>query len=94
MHRTYPVRVPIETSHGRGETREVGPTRITFATTASFTTGEELRFAISLRGSRTPVDVVGSGRVEAVKPEGELYVVDASIEQTHITLAASEGDKR
>lgn len=87
MHRTYPVVVPIETNHGRGQTRSVGPTRITFSTTALFESGEELRFALSLRGNaNTPVDVVGSGRVESVTTEGPLFVVDATIDQTRLTL--------
>lgn len=88
MQRTYPLAVPIETNHGRGETRRMGPTHLTFATSALFASGETLRFAVALRADGTQViDVVGSGKVEAVVPEGDLFVVEASIEQTQITFA-------
>ncbi len=91
MHRTYPLVMPIETNHGRGETRSIGPTRITFATPALFETGEVLRFAFALNGTDSkPIDVVGSGCVETVKAEGNLFVVEASIETTQITFARSQ----
>ncbi len=88
MQRTYPLALPIETNHGRGETRRIGPTRLTFATSALFARGEMLRFAVALPGDGTrAIDVVGSGLVEAVVPEGDLFVVEASIEETRITFA-------
>ena len=91
MHRTYPLVMPIDTNHGRGETRAIGPTRLTFVTSALFLTGDPLRFAICLRGDGTqPIDVVGSGRVEGVIAEGELFVVEAAIDLTEIMLAREE----
>ena len=91
MPPTYPLRIPIETNHGRGETRSIGPTRVTFAIAALFDNGEPLRFAIALRGhGNHPIDVVGSGRVESVRVEDALFVVDASIDQTQITFAGSD----
>lgn len=92
MHRTYPISVPIETNHGRGETRAVGPTHITFATASLFASGDTLRFALSLRGTGTPVEVVGNGRVESVTPEGDLFVVAATVEGTAIALL-KEGER-
>jgi len=94
MHQIYPLVVPIETNRGRGETRAVGPTRITFAIAALFETGDDLRFTLSLQGNgKSPVDVAGSGRVSAVAAEGHLFVVDAAIDQTQITLAKGEGER-
>jgi hypothetical protein len=91
MQQTYPVVLPIETNHGRGETRRIGPTRLTFATPALFAAGEVLRFAIALRGTDAKsIDLVGSGSVRAVTTDGELFVVEASIDQTRITFATSE----
>lgn len=88
MHANYPLVLPIQTNHGRGETRSIGPTRVTFATACLVAIGDPLRFAISLRGTGTqPIDVVGSGRVEAVATEGVLFLVEASIDQTQITVA-------
>jgi hypothetical protein len=84
---TYPLTIPIETNRGRGQTRTIGPTRITFATAAPFETGDAIRFALSLRGiGTTPLDVFCSGSVCAVSVEGQLFVVEASIEQTRISL--------
>jgi hypothetical protein len=91
VHRTYPVTVPIRTNRGNGQTRSIGPTRITFATAALFESGEPLRFAISLRGTgTTPIEVVGFGSVQAVRPDGDLFVVDATVDGTQITLAEEE----
>ena len=88
MHHDYPLVLPIETNHGRGETRRIGPTRVTFATSSLVAIGDPLRFAIALRGTGSqPIDVVGSGRVEAVATEGVLFLVEASIDQTQITVA-------
>ena len=90
---TYPVIIPIKTNRGYGETRVIGPTRVTFATAAMFAAGEPLRFAMSLRGhGATTLEVFCSGSVRAVATDGELFVIDASIEQTDIRLAEGEGD--
>lgn len=87
---TYDVVIPIETNRGRGETRRIGPTRVRFATTASFTVGDALRFAMSLRGHGASLDVFCSGSVRAVAADGELFVVEATIENTQIRLPERE----
>jgi len=87
---TYDVVIPIETNRGRGETRRIGPTCVSFATTAYFTAGDALRFAMSLRGQSGALDVFCSGSVRAVAPEGELFVVEATIENTQIRLPERE----
>jgi hypothetical protein len=87
MHRTYPVAVPIDTNRGPGQTRRVGPTSMTFVTAALFETGDPLRFSMSLRGTgASPLYVVGDGSVRSVINEGELFIVDASIDRTRIAL--------
>lgn len=87
----YPVVVPIETNRGRGETRTIGPTRVTFVTSASFETGDAIRFAITLRGNANEmVDVFCAGSVCGVSLDGELFVVEASIEATRIAIAKKE----
>jgi hypothetical protein len=85
---TYPIAVPIETNRGRGETRDIGPTRVTFATSAAFETGDALRFAISLQndGGET-LDVFCTGSVCAVSVEGALFVVEAVLDESRITIA-------
>ena len=91
---TYPIRIPIETNRGRGETRRIGPTRIVFTTLQPFETGDPLRFSMSLRGtSATGLDAFCSGCVHHVTIEGPLFVVEASIEETQISLAAA-GSRR
>jgi hypothetical protein len=88
MSVTYPIAIPIDTNHGRGETRAVGPTRITFATSELIEAGAPLRFSLLLRGSgNTPINVFGSGRIEAVNADGSLFIVDASVDHTEIALA-------
>jgi hypothetical protein len=94
MHRergmtTYPVRLSIDTNHGRAETRMIGPTRVIFCTAELFEPGDPLRFAMSLRGtSATALDVFCSGNVRHVTTEGELFLVDATIEETQISVAS------
>jgi len=84
---TYPLVIPIDTNRGRGETRRIGPTRVTFSTAAEFEAGDDLRFALSLHGTgTTPLDVFCSGSVRSVAAEGELFVVDAAISETRIAL--------
>ena len=93
MHRTYPIAIPIETNRGSGETRAIGPTHITFISGSLFASGEGLRFAVSLRGTATPLEVFGSGRVEEVRAEGDVFVVEASIEQTRIAVSSKDGER-
>lgn len=91
---TYPIAVPIETNRGRGETRTIGPTRVTFATSASFETGEALRFAMTLPGeSGEALDVFCAGAVCGVTFDGAMFVVEASIEESRIEIAKKEGDR-
>jgi hypothetical protein len=88
---TYPMVVPIETNRGRGETRSIGPTRVTFATSVPFGTGEAVRFALKLPGNGVMgFDVFCAGAVCAVSFDGELFVVEASIEESRITIARKE----
>jgi hypothetical protein len=87
----HAVTIPIETDRGWGETRLIGATRVTFATAAAFAAGDPLRFAMTLRGDGpTALDVVCSGSVHAGAAEGELFVVEASIDETEIRLAGGE----
>lgn len=89
---TYPIAVPIETNRGRGETRRVGPRRVTFATSAPFETGDSLRFSMSLPGDGgETLDVFCSGSVCGVSLDGALFVVEAAIEESRITIANREG---
>ena len=91
---TYPIAVPIETNRGRGETRRIGPTRVTFATSEPFETGEALRFAMSLRGDGgQTLEVFCSGSVCGVSLDGALFVVEASIEESRITIAKKEEER-
>jgi hypothetical protein len=91
---TYPIVVSIETNRGRGETRRIGPSRVTFATSAAFETGDSLRFAMSLRGDGgQTLDVYCSGSVCSVSTDGALFVVEASIEESRITIAKKEEDR-
>lgn len=88
MTTTYAIRIPIETNRGRGETRRIGPTHIVFTTDAPFETGEPLRFSMSLRGTpAAALDAFCSGCVSHVAVEGEQFVVEATIEQTRISVA-------
>jgi hypothetical protein len=88
---TYPIVVPIETNRGRGETRNIGPTRVTFATSAPFEIGDAVRFALSLPGEKGELlDVFCAGSVCAVSVDGELFVVEASIEESRISIAKKE----
>ena len=83
---TYPISIPIDTNRGRGETRAIGPTSVTFSTTALFEVGETLRFSMSLRGTASMhVEVFCDGRVTRVIPDGERFVVEASIDQMRLT---------
>lgn len=89
---TYPMAVPIETNRGRGETRSVGLTRVTFATSAAFEVGDPLRFTMSLPGDDgETLDVFCSGSVCGVSLDGALFVVEAAIEESRITLATRGG---
>lgn len=90
---TYQIVVPIETNRGRGETRSIGPTRVTFATSAPFETGDSLRFAVSLYGGGPTLEVFCSGSVCGVSIDGALFVVEASIEESRITVAKKEEDR-
>jgi hypothetical protein len=88
---SYPMAIAIETNRGRGETRSIGPTRVTFATRALFETGDTLRFAVSLPGrAGEMLDVFCAGSVCGVTLDGELFVVEASIEESRITIARKE----
>jgi hypothetical protein len=88
---TYPMAIAIETNRGREETRTIGPARVTFATSALFETGEALRFAISLPGDTGEMlDVFCAGSVCGVTIDGELFVVEASIEESRISIARKE----
>jgi len=80
----YALTVPIETNRGRGETRRIGSTRITFSIRERFEVGEPLRFRFSLEGG---AEVIGWGAVSEVAADGEGFVVDASIDQTQINVA-------
>lgn len=89
---TYPIAVPIETNRGRGETRTIGPTRVTFATDASFETGEVVRFAMTLPGDAGEMlDVFCAGAVCGVTVDGALFIVEASIDESRISIAKKEG---
>ena len=86
---TYAVVTTIETDHGTGETRRIGPAHVTFVSETSFHAGEPLRFALTLRGTgTTPIGVRGSGRVESVAFDGSSYLVDVSIEKSEISTVA------
>jgi hypothetical protein len=88
MTATYAIRIPIDTNRGRGETRRIGPTRIVFTTAAPFETGDSLRFSMSLRGTTAAaLDAFCSGSVNHVAVEGEQFVVEATIDQTRISVA-------
>ena len=53
-----------------------------------FETGDPLRFGFSLRGTGTaPLHVAGSGSVQAVVSEGTLFVVEATIDSTTISVS-------
>jgi hypothetical protein len=85
---TYPIVIPIDTNRGTGRTLRVGPAHISFVTAAHFAPGESLRFSMSLRGiGPMTLQVFCSGRVHAVRVDGDFFVVEASIEQTDITSA-------
>lgn len=89
---TYPIAVAIETSRGRGETRSIGPTRVTFVTSAAFESGDSLRFAMTLPGdSGETLDIFCSGAVCGVSMEGALFVVEAAIDESRITIAPAQG---
>jgi hypothetical protein len=91
---TYPIVVAIETNRGRGETRAIGPTRVTFATSAPFEIGDAIRFAIAMPGDAGEMlDIFCAGSVCAVSVDGELFVVDASIEESQISIAKKEEDR-
>jgi hypothetical protein len=86
--------VPIETNRGRGETRSIGPTRVTFATSVPFETGDAVRFAMKLPGDGAEVlDVFCSGAVCAVSVDGALFVVEASIEESQISINRKEENR-
>jgi hypothetical protein len=88
---TYPVVVPIDTNRGRGETRLIGSTSITFAIAASFAVGDRLRFRLSLgEGASDGVQVTGWGSVAAVTVEGDAFLVEASIEPSAIHIEPGE----
>jgi hypothetical protein len=88
---TYAIAVPIETNRGRGETRSIGPTRVTFATDAAFETGDAVRFAMTLPGDAgEKLDVFCAGAVCGVSIDGTLFVVEASIEESRISVAKKE----
>jgi hypothetical protein len=85
----YSIAMPIETNRGRAETRHIGPTRVTFMTAACFEPGDALRFSMSLRGTAArALDVFCSGCVDRVLAEGALFVVEASIETTQISMGS------
>lgn len=87
------VAIPIDTDLGAGETRRIGPRDVTFVTRAPFRAGDPLRFAISLPGpDRMTLDFVCSGSVRSVVREGELLLVDASIEETSVS-ARTESER-
>jgi hypothetical protein len=88
---TYPLSVPIETNRGWGKTRTFGSTRLTFATSAQFEIGDALRFALSMPGDGGELlDVFCAGSVRGVSVDGELFVVEASIEESRISIADKE----
>jgi hypothetical protein len=90
----YPIVVPIETNRGRGETRNIGPERVTFATSAPFETGDTVRFGISLPGEMGEMlDIFCAGSVCTVSIEGELFLVEASIEESQISIAKKEEER-
>jgi hypothetical protein len=62
---------------------------VTFMTAACFEPGDALRFSMSLRGTAArALDVFCSGCVDRVLTEGALFVVEASIETTQISMGS------